>query len=514
MKMTEEKAVKISAKGSVKNIALLLLTGTLFISSLYSCASAADNGKDNTTAAADVTTVPEESTRIPTGLPDSDYEGYEYRILCNGPEYNVHWYAKDIDTEEENGDVINDAVYIRNRAVEELYNVKITGLPQKDPAGIASKSITAADDMFDLVSGSLSANALALAQRGMVVDLFEVNFIDLEKPWYDQLAIKELSIGGRLFAVISDLTIMDKDATWIIMFNKNMVQNFNLDDPYELVDSGSWTLEKMYSMMESASGDINGDGVYDDTDRYGLITQVNANGIGFLNGAGEYIAQKDADDLPYISMYNERSVNVMDIILKIQADPIFTIRAEDWFKKYPNDTVWNGMQLVVFNTDRGLFYYAGMNRVSLLRDMQTDFGILPTPKYETTQEAYHVMVEAWCTNSSAIPITATDLERTAVILESLTAESYYTLRPAYYDVALKTKYARDEESGRMLDIIFSSRCYDIGYVYGWGALNTLPNTLYSSKSTDFSSQFAKAEKNALKALDKTVEQYRLNANIN
>lgn len=514
MLKNEKKGCGTNAGSFAKYIILLLLAGALLCPLFISCAETADNNPESTEAEADTTAAPEESTRIPTGLPESDYEGYEYRILCNGPDYNVHWYAKDIDTEQENGDVINDAVYIRNRAVEELYNVKITGLPQKDPAGTANKSITAADDMFDLVSGSLSANTLALAMKGMVADLFEVNLLDLEKPWYDQLAIKELSIGGRLFAVISDLTIMDKDATWIIMFNKNMVQNYNLEDPYELVDSGTWTLEKMYSMMESASGDVNGDGVLDDTDRYGLITQVNANGIGFLNGAGEYIARKDADDLPYISMYNERSVSVMEIILKIQADPVFTIRAEDWMKKYPNDTVWNGMQLVVFNTDRGLFYYAGMNRVSLLRDMQTDFGILPTPKYETTQDAYHVMVEAWCTNSSAIPITVTDLERTALILEALTAESYYTLRPAYYDVALKTKYARDEESGRMLDIIFSSRCYDIGYVYGWGALNTLPNTLYSAKSTDFASQFAKVEKNAQKALEKTIEQYRENANIN
>lgn len=492
---------------------IMPLIFVMLFSSLISCAAGPGSAED-TVSQSDTPEQTEEATRIPTGLPDSDYEGYVYRILCNGPDYNVHWYAKDIDTEEENGDVLNDAVYIRNRAVEERYNTEITAIPQKDPAAAATRSISADDDMFDLISGSLSANTLPLAMKGMVADLFEVNYLDLSKPWYDAYAIKELSIGGRLFAVISDLTIMDKDATWIIMFNKNMVQNFNLDNPYELVDGGTWTLEKMYAMMESASGDLNGDGVYDDTDRYGLITQVNANGIGFFNGAGEYIAQKDENDLPYLSMYNKRSENVMELVLKIQADPVFTIRAEDWMHKYTNDTVWNGMQLVIFNTDRGLFYYAGMNRVSLLRDMQTDFGILPPPKYEAEQDNYHVMVEAWCTSSSAIPITVSDLERTAVIMEGLTAESYYTLRPAYYEVALKTKYARDEESGRMLDLIFSSRCYDIGYVYGWGSLHILPNTLYNAKSMDFTSQYAKTEKSAQAALDKTVVQYRENANIN
>lgn len=493
---------------------LILISAVLAFSVLFSCADTAGTPADNTAAESTGETRPEETTRIPTGLPDADYEGYEYFILCNGRDYNVHWYAKDIDTDQENGEIINDAVYARNRAVEEQYNIEISALPEKDPFNIAIKSITAADNMFDLVSGSLSGNTLQLAQRGMVLDLLEINNLDLEKPWWDQLSVHELSIGGRLFAVISDLTIMDKEATWIIMFNKNMVRNFNLDDPYELIDGGKWTLEKMYSMMESASSDINGDGIYDDTDSYGLITQINANGIGFFNGADEYIARKNEEDLPYISMYNDRSVSIMDLVLRIQADPVLTIRAEDWFTKYPNDTVWDGMQLVVFNTDRGLFYYAGMNRVALLRGMETDFGIIPTPKYEESQPAHHVMVEAWCTSSTAVPVTVSDIERTSVILEALTAESYYTLRPAFYDVALKTKYARDEESGRMLDLIFSSRCYDIGYVYGWGGLNTLPNTLYSAKSTDFSSQFAKLEKSANKALEKTVEQFRENAGIN
>jgi phage regulator Rha-like protein len=42
------------------------------------------------------------------------------------------------------------------------------------------------------------------------------------------------------------------------------------------------------------------------------------------------------------------------------------------------------------------------------------------------------------------------------------------LQPAYYDVALTRKFARDEESEAMLDIIFGNRVYDIGAVYAFG----------------------------------------------
>ena len=57
----------------------------------------------------------------------------------------------------------------------------------------------------------------------------------------------------------------------------------------------------------------------------------------------------------------------------------------------------------------------------------------------------------------AVPITATNLERTGIITEALSAESYKRVIPAYYETALKTKYARDDESVQMLDMIANSR---------------------------------------------------------
>lgn len=61
-----------------------------------------------------------------------------------------------------------------------------------------------------------------------------------------------------------------------------------------------------------------------------------------------------------------------------------------------------------------------------------------------------------------------DEEITGLILEALVYESRYLLLPAYYDVNLKTKFARDDESSAMIDIILANRLYDLGDVYGWG----------------------------------------------
>ena len=101
----------------------------------------------------------------------------------------------------------------------------------------------------------------------------------------------------------------------------------------------------------------------------------------------------------------------------------------------------------------------------------------------------------------------TNLERTGIIIEALSAESMYLLTPAYYEISLKTKYARDDESQEMLDIIFASTVYDLGNIFDWGGVFTLPSNLTESGSTDFASRYAKIEKAAVKAMEKTIEQY-------
>jgi len=92
--------------------------------------------------------------------------------------------------------------------------------------------------------------------------------------------------------------------------------------------------------------------------------------------------------------------------------------------------------------------------------METDFGIIPYPKYDINQENYVSRVEYYMTMQ--LPITNPDHARAGVMLEALNSESAKTIIPAFYDIALKTKYARDDESSQMLDLIFSTLVVDIG----------------------------------------------------
>ena len=195
--------------------------------------------------------------------------------------------------------------------VEELYNITITNIPDNSVGSKASRSIKAGSDDYDLIVIGLRDGQENLITAGLLTDLHNMPFVDLTKPWWDQKAVEQLSINNKLYATSCDFTLRDKDATIILMFNKEIVQENELGDLYGLVDSGKWTFDKMHDMMKAASRDLDGDGTMGLDDRYGLLSQYRHTGYLF-NAAGEYISKLNADNVPEITLYSERAAQVCE----------------------------------------------------------------------------------------------------------------------------------------------------------------------------------------------------------
>ena len=263
-----------------------------------------------------------------------------------------------------------------------------------------------------------------------------------------------------------------------------------------MVKAGTWTQDVLLSAMEAASIDLNGDGQRDAADQWGNVGE-GFDVMGYMIGAGARCFTKDADDMPVFDALSERYVDAYAKASAINdnTDICLTITKAggNW------DVLDN-----VFTEGRCLFSYVGLNRVTLFRDMEADFGILPTPKFDEAQEEYHNVVSTWGANFFAVPKTTEDMERTGIILEALSAESLYTLTPAYYDVTLKTKAARDEESSAMLDIIFASRVFELGNFYGWGGIFDLPGSQSAAGKTDIVSAVEGKMKTVNAAMEKTI----------
>ena len=160
----------------------------------------------------------------------------------------------------------------------------------------------------------------------------------------------------------------------------------------------------------------------------------------------------------------ERDINV--------TQKVYDLMQENWFFNhllYTADTS-DEFYRILFETGHGLFYWMRLDDVTAMRESDADFGILPTPKYEESQEKYWSVLSPYTTGILSIPVTTAgaQLEEVGLILEAMAAYSHYTLIPAYIDESLKTKYSRDEESAGMMDIILENRLIDPMMVYNFG----------------------------------------------
>lgn len=259
-------------------------------------------------------------------------------------------------------------------------------------------------------------------------------------------------------------------------------------------------------MMKGVTKDLDGNGILDHLDQYGFATTMDTvNGLFYSGGLS--IVTKNTDDIPeYTLMQNPNTFGVLTGMFDIMRSNDYTLISVDWAKVNP---LTHLIVQAAFEENRALFYAEVMQCVIRLRQMDTDFGVIPLPKYNEEQEGYYTNVHNWASEAAVIPASVSDPERSGIILESLAMESKKYLTPAYYEIALKGKFIRDEESSEMLDIIFSGRKADLGYVDNIGGIISDITSRIQGKKTDFVSALEKKEAKALNDIKKSIEAYEL-----
>ncbi|MFA6948263.1 MAG: extracellular solute-binding protein [Eubacteriales bacterium] len=495
-------------KNNAMRILAMLIASMLCAMSLASCGSGSADTPAATTAggANDAqTTAAETEMSYDPGLPSKDYGGASFTILTKGVSSFNEWGETSIYTENENGDVVNDAIFQRNRSVEEKYNIKIAQYESSSPQSDTQKSVSAGDGAYDVVMPSFG-EAGTLAAGGYLYDINEIANINLTKPWWDQRSVADLSVDNRLYFVSSDISTLNNDATWCTMFSKDLVNSYGVKSPYELVASNEWTYDNFYSMYKGVTGDLDGDGTYGPYDLFPNLTQ-NENYNAMYLGTGDRLISKDENDIPQIALgQDERSVKIIESLNTIMNDKQFSFN----YHTSASDLGYHLWTTQMFEEGRGLFWITNLQIVIRLRDLDSNFGIVPVPKYSADQESYSNVV--WTVGSYvAVPKTTLDIERTGIILEALAAKSMEVLRPAYYDSALQGKYLRDEESVEMLDIVIGERVYDLGLAFDFGEISGILQAVMSKNSTDIASTMAKKTSAIQAAIDKTITSFQENS---
>ena len=441
-----------------------------------------------------------EPTLPPHDMPKKDYNGYNFNFLVREFDPNGYWGEQDIYAEAENGDPINDAVYKRNSIIEDRYNIKISEKRTNDVTGSAKKVILAGTHEYDVIMPDLNSIA-PLATQGYLLDVkSQLPDLQLNQSWWDQRANQMLTMGSRLYFLIGDMNLMVNEATWVIMFNKKVAEEYDMGDLYSYVKDDNWTYDTFFGLVRQVSKDINGDGVIDLNDQVGLLTDDGAKEILVYN-TGEMVAKKDKDDLPYLSLNSERTITAAKQVFDVMKDKTVCLNANSDFPKIANP--WTDGVNKIFQDNRGLFYMISLTVMNKMRNMDSDFGVLPSPKLDKSQTDYYHTVQPSTATCMVLPDTTPDPEMASILLEDMDYESHNTVRHAYYDITITNKTIRDEESAQMLDLIFSTRMYDLGFIFNWGNIGYLLRTVYPDAGT-FTSKYEKAAPSAQAAMDKTI----------
>ncbi len=477
-----------------KRMWVLLLAAMLVLSGCGAGETAETTGEGAGDTNAVETTVETEETRAMHQVPETDYEGANFHIAY--PEWQGYRYYFFAD--EATGDGMNDAIFERTIQVEEYLNVDIT---QYSPGYIAEvvteakKSVTAGDDVYALVLLHCINGVSELASNGMLFNFDDLPVVDLDADWWNRDMMDVLRLGTRTTYGVSDYMI---PCPYAVYFNKDIVEDNNMDNPYELVYEGKWTLDRMVDMAVTYTRDVNGDGKHDeDNDNYGISAPESSKYISFLTGCNQFLTEKNADGKIQLSLNTDKTFKIVEILNKLAAPgTVYHPSGED--EEYQFD----------FNSGRLLFRLDTIAGAVVFREYEADIGILPYPKFDEAQENYVSM--DWG-GLMGIPVTIQDTEMVGSVIELLSYLSAETVIPAYYDVLLDGKLARDEDTRAMVDILFDTIAYEVGCNYsaiggGLGDLLYMPYNLpIKSNSTDFASFYAKYETGTTAAIDKLYE---------
>lgn len=407
------------------------------------------------------------------GVPlTADYGNADFNILSAG---NVAY--SDFGYEEDSAVPLASAQYKRRVKVETDYNIEINEevkLAYSSGSGpgymAVYQSVNSGTCDYDLalIAGY---DVSVLAYNGFLYDLNSVPGIDLSKSWWDQKANESLSVRDVMFFTTGDITCSDNDAAFCLMFNKQLISDYDLDNPYLLVEDDNWTMDTFGALCKTVTDDLDQNSVMDENDRFGLLVWDDSV-LGIVNAAGQRCCTINANGEIELTLYNETTIAALEKYFDIAFDTQYSLTYQRNIKS----------ATPMWQNDQALFWTTLLGNIPDFREMESDFGILPYPKLTAEQKDYYHTVAPYNSQFICVPLIQNDVERTGTITEALAYYGQKIVLPAYYDVTLIGQGARDEESESMVALILDSLVFDIGYYYQIGPYNK--NLIYMIRNFD------------------------------
>jgi len=436
-----------------------------------------------------------------------DYEGYTFTFL-NQEDILWSWTNHILDYEEITGNNLSDAVYNRNRTVEEGCNIRFEVIKgslgqTNDMRKMMNQAIAADEDIYDVIYTSLFFGGATSFDGLSTINLYDVESLQLDKEWWNQSFIQSATIGtDKLYTTIDYINLMGYSSCNILFFSKDHCGNNNLEYPYDLVSSGNWTYDEMFAMISVVNNigtQVNWDPNPDGNAVYGFVGSHQEAIISLLSGCGTRLINKNEEGIPTINTNILPMVDAYDAILNS-----FSMDGYCMLINEPSPPSGKGQGPEYFMRGNALFTHdkLGSSCSSVYRECDVNYGILPMPKADAAQDTYHSLISEKAFGLN-IPVTASDAERTGTVMDYLAYVSYYDVIPVLQE-NLCYKGVSSAVDIEMMDIILETQFVDIGIIYGWTTnfLNDVCGNKVIQGNNTFSSSWVSHEKKVQSSIDK------------
>jgi hypothetical protein len=487
-----------------RTLAMILALGMLLTA--VSCGKTAEASETTTatvTATAAVTETSgagEETEPTPKDLLDDlgekNFGGQTFTILDANDYPTMHI---NVPGDELTGETIRDAIFTRDIKIEERYGVAVEYV-QSDNANKGMETLKndyfAGDKSFDMCISTVNGGRLeTLAVEGILANLCDMPALTLDANWWSRLIHENCRIGDRMYFTSGDIAPATYDAPACVIMNRRLLNENKIEtDFYQMVRDGNWTVDELLLLTKDTTVDVNNDGtLHADHDFFGVICLNNAvTSSLMIAGCGVSLCTVEDDTLT-VDLNTERTASVTEKLHELTVDIKYSLQ-QDVIDK-------------AFKSDRGIALIHCLETAkTALRDMESDYIILPMPKYDTEQEGYRSMMSGWVNCFVGFP-NYVDTEFVGFVAEAMARESYTAVRPQTYDLVFKLKGVREEGSSEMIDIIFNTLYIDFCSVYDFAEIiATMQGVIFKGQP------FASSMANRKKLLEKTVEKFIINWN--
>ena len=371
--------------------------------------------------------------------------------------------------DEEMGDAESDAMYFRQREIEDKFGLSWVnnraptsgeGDTSSPTVDMIKQDVMAGTGAYDAAYGG-NLHTQQLLVNNSLMNLTDFTTIDLDREWWQQDLKGSLSIGGELYFLTGPIVSSFYQDAMCLVFNKQVAEDYGIDGLYDIVKDGDWTFYKMFEVASAVPENSGSAGAYRYSGMHGIAISV---------AHGYSLTEFDEAGNPYIvDSLPQDIVDLADKYSKIFSDDTQTVNTK-WLTKNPGENFeekygyedWDEM----FADGKILFQMIDTAGVAYLRTLDVNFGVLPVPKGYDTMEDY---ISYGSGNNVFVPKSAKDPQMVDVILEIMAALGYKYFKPTFYDNMLKSRSVKDFESKEMLDIIFTTKKYDIIRIVDKGA---------------------------------------------